>query len=122
MYEQVLCLGKGGAAEVFLMRHVERKTLHAVKRIRVEASSTARTHKDILQEAHIIRRLQHPHIVECCDAFVSSEDANFYIVMEYCDGGTLDDRVKERRPEEFFTKATGMVRAVSFGCTLHARS
>lgn len=43
MYEQVLCLGKGGAAEVFLMRHVERKKLHGVKRIRVEASSTART-------------------------------------------------------------------------------
>lgn len=95
MYEQV-CLGKGGAAEVFLMRHVERKTLHAVKRIRVEGSSTARTHKDILQETHIIRRLQQHHIVECCDAFVNSEDGNLYIVMEYCDGGTLDERVKAR--------------------------
>lgn len=69
MYEQVLGLGKGGAAEVLLMRHVKRKTLHAVKRIRAEASSTARTHKDILQEAHMVRRLQHPHTVECCDAF-----------------------------------------------------
>lgn len=119
MYEQVLCLGKGGAAEVFLMRHLERKTLHAVKRIRVEASSTARTHKDILQEAHIIQRLQHPHIVECCDAFVNSEDGNLYIVMEYCDGGTLDDRVKERRPEEFFTEATVMGWFVQLALGVH---
>lgn len=118
-YEQVLCLGKGGAAEVFLMRHVERKTLHAVKRIRAEASSTARTHKDILQEAHIIRRLQHPHIVQCCDAFVNYEDGNLYIVMEYCDGGTLDDRVKERRPEEFFTEATVMGWFVQLALAAH---
>ncbi|TKS72555.1 Serine/threonine-protein kinase [Collichthys lucidus] len=107
-YEQVLCLGRGGAADVFLMRHVEHKSLHAVKRIKVEDTRTARTQRAILQEADIIRRLQHPHIVECTDAFVNSQDGFIYIVMSYCDGGTLDDRIKERGPEEFFTEDTVM--------------
>lgn len=107
-YEQVLCLGRGGAADVFLMRHVEHKSLHAVKRIKVEDTRTARTQRAILQEADIIRRLQHPHIVKCTDAFVNSQDGFIYIVMSYCDGGTLDDRIKERRPEEFFTEDTVM--------------
>lgn len=105
MYEKVLCLGRGGAADVFLMRHVERKSLHAVKRVKVEG---ARTHSAVLQEAEIIRRLEHPHIVTCSDAFVNPEDGFIYIVMSYCDGGTLDDEVKQRAPGEFFTEATVM--------------
>ncbi|XP_026186348.1 NIMA-related kinase 12 [Mastacembelus armatus] len=107
-YEKVLCLGRGGAADVFLMRHVERKGLHAVKRIKVEDTRTAKTQRAILQEAEIIRSLEHPHIVKCSDAFVNSEDGFIYIVMNYCDGGTLDDKVKERKPKEFFSENTVM--------------
>ncbi|KAJ4946470.1 hypothetical protein JOQ06_024137 [Pogonophryne albipinna] len=106
-YEQVLCLGRGGAAEVFLMRHVESKSLHAVKRIKVESTRRTNTQRTILQEAEIIRSLQHPHVVTCSDAFVSS-DGFIYIVMNYCDGGTLDDKVKQRKPKEFFTEDTVM--------------
>lgn len=107
-YEKVLCLGRGGAADVFLMRHVERKSLHAVKRIKVEETRTAKTQRAILQEAEIIRSLEHHHIVKCSDAFVNSGDGFIYIVMSYCDGGTLDDKVKERKPMEYFTENTVM--------------
>uniref|UniRef100_A0A671Z2Q4 non-specific serine/threonine protein kinase n=1 Tax=Sparus aurata TaxID=8175 RepID=A0A671Z2Q4_SPAAU len=104
----VLVLGRGGAADVFLMRHVGHRSLHAVKRIKVEDTRRAKTQRAILQEADIIRRLQHPHIVTCSDAFVNSSDGFIYIVMTYCDGGTLDDKVKERKPEEFFSEDTVM--------------
>ncbi|AWP12336.1 putative serine/threonine-protein kinase Nek4-like [Scophthalmus maximus] len=107
-YEQVLCLGSGGAADVFLMRHVERKSLHAVKRVKVEHTRAAKTQSAVLQEAEIIRRLEHPHIVTCSEAFVSSDGGFIYIVMAYCDGGTLDDKVKGRKPGEFFTEDTVM--------------
>ncbi len=110
-YEQVLCLGRGGAADVFLMRHVERKSLHAVKRIKVVdtvRSRSAKTQQAILREADIIRRLQHPHIVKCSDAFVNPADGFVSMVMDYCDGGTLDDKVREREPEEFYTEDTVM--------------
>ncbi|XP_070819132.1 NIMA-related kinase 12 [Chaetodon trifascialis] len=107
-YERVLCLGSGGAADVFLMRHDERRSLHAVKRIKVMDTRTAKTQKAILQEADIIRGLQHPHIVKCSDAFVNPDDGFIYIVMNYCDGGTLDDKVKARKPKEFFTEDTVM--------------
>ncbi|XP_071759656.2 NIMA-related kinase 12 [Centroberyx gerrardi] len=107
-YEKVLCLGRGGAAEVFLMRHAETKTLHAVKRIKADESSKTKTQRAILQEAEIIRRLEHPHIVKCSDAFVNGDDGFIYIVMNYCDGGTLDDKVKERKTEEYFAENTVM--------------
>ncbi|XP_075959911.1 NIMA-related kinase 12 [Anarhichas minor] len=106
-YEKVLCLGRGGAADVFLMRHVEGKSLHAVKRIKVEDTRRAKTHRAILQEAEILSRLEHPHVVKCHEAFANT-DGFIYIVMNYCDGGTLDDKVKERKPTEFFTEDTVM--------------
>lgn len=105
-YEQVLCLGRGGGGDVFLMRHVKRKSLHAVKRITVEEKRAAKTHGTILQEAEIIRRLRNPHIVTCSDFFVN--DGSICIVMDYCDGGTLDDKIKERKSREFFTEETVM--------------
>ncbi|XP_041654109.1 NIMA-related kinase 12 [Cheilinus undulatus] len=105
-YEQVLCLGRGGAGDVFLVRHVELRSLHAVKRIKVEETRPTKTKKAILQEAEIIRRLEHPHIVKCSDLFVN--DGFICIVMNYCDGGTLDDKVKERKPEQCFTEETVM--------------
>ncbi|XP_029298222.1 NIMA-related kinase 12 isoform X2 [Cottoperca gobio] len=117
-YEKVLCLGRGGAADVFLMRHVERKSLHAVKRIKVEDARTAKTQRTILQEAEIIRRLEHPHVVTCSDAFVNS-DGFIYIVMNYCDGGTLDDKVKERKPNEYFTEDTVIGWFVQVAVALH---
>lgn len=107
-YERVLRLGSGGAADVFLMRHVERKCLYAVKRIKAETTRRAKTQRAILHEAEIIKRLVHPHVVKCSEAFVNSDDGFVYIVMSYCDGGTLDDRVKERKPGEFFTEHTVM--------------
>ncbi|KAF7657309.1 hypothetical protein LDENG_00028900 [Lucifuga dentata] len=107
-YEELLCLGRGGAADVFLMRHVDYKSLHAVKRMKIDDSRKTKTQRAILQEAEIIRRLEHPHIVKCTDAFVNSDNGFIYIVMDYCDGGTLDDKVKERKPEEYFTEDTVM--------------
>ncbi|XP_058506211.1 NIMA-related kinase 12 [Solea solea] len=109
-YEQVTCLGRGGAADVFLMRHVERKSLHAVKRVKVKGARTATSSQSavLLHEAEIIRRLEHRHIVTCSDAFVSPEDGFIYIVMTYCDGGTLDDKVKQRETGELFSEDTVM--------------
>ncbi|XP_071362778.1 NIMA-related kinase 12 [Trachinotus anak] len=107
-YEKVLCLGRGGAADVFLMRHAERKSLHAVKRVKVEDTRAAKTHRAVLQEAEIIRRLEHPHVVTCSDAFVNPDDGFIYIVMNYCEGGTLDDKVKQRKLGEFFAEDTVM--------------
>lgn len=122
MYEKVLCLGRGGSADVFLMRHAELKTMHAVKRIKLELTRSARTPRAILQEAEIIRKLKHPHIVKCSDAIVNSDEGFIYIVMSYCDGGTLDDKVRERKPRDFFSESTVMgwfVQVTMAVCYIH---
>ncbi|KAM8848991.1 serine/threonine-protein kinase Nek3-like [Synchiropus picturatus] len=107
-YERVTCLGRGSAADVFLMRHTGLQSLHAVKRISLPPGASAGTLNAALQEAEIIRRVKHPHVVQCSDTMVDRGDGFVYLVMDYMDGGSLDDQVKERKPDRFLPQGTVM--------------
>ncbi|GAA6098372.1 NIMA-related kinase 12 [Tachysurus ichikawai] len=107
-YEQILELGRGGAGVVLLMRHKETKKLYAVKKIEVDNSRKIKSKDNILQEAEILRNLKHPHIVMWSDTFCDPAKGHICIAMDYCDGGTLDDQIKGRKAEEYFSEATVM--------------
>ncbi|GER85905.1 hypothetical protein KDW_00670 [Dictyobacter vulcani] len=86
-------IGAGGMATVFkayqpnLDRHVAIKVLpsyHARDPIFV---------KRFVQEARSVAKLAHPNIVQIHD--FGEQDTITYIVMEYVDGGTLKDRLKQ---------------------------
>ncbi|KAJ8338408.1 hypothetical protein SKAU_G00373740 [Synaphobranchus kaupii] len=104
MYENVLSIGRGSSSVVFLMKHNVSKKLYAVKKIEIISSRKSRTKEAVLQEAEILRKLKHPHIVACSNHFFDPHNEFIYIVMDYCDGGTLDDQVKERKEEEYFAE------------------
>lgn len=96
-YEKILKIGRGATADVFLMRNKDTKKVYAVKKIKVDASKRMRTKECILQEATILRKLVHPNIVVCHEYFCDPEDEHVFIVQDYCDGGTLDDHIKQRK-------------------------
>uniref|UniRef100_A0A8C5MEU5 non-specific serine/threonine protein kinase n=1 Tax=Leptobrachium leishanense TaxID=445787 RepID=A0A8C5MEU5_9ANUR len=106
-YEKILKIGRGATAEVFLMRNVKTKKMNAVKKIRIDTTKQKRTKECILQEATILRKLVHPHVVTCYEYFCDSEDEHVFIVQDYCDAGTLDDHIKERKGD-FFPEDTVM--------------
>jgi serine/threonine protein kinase len=60
---------------------------------KIAVEENARKH--FLREMDVCRALDHPNIVR----FFDSGDAvgTFFFVMEYCDGGSLDDLFKQRR-------------------------
>jgi serine/threonine protein kinase len=41
----------------------------------------------------ICKTIRHPNIVECYDIYEDKE--NYYIVMEYCEDGTLKDKLEQ---------------------------
>lgn len=47
-----------------------------------------------LKEARSIAQLNHPNIVRIIDVF--EENGTAYYVMEYAEGGSLKDKVKEK--------------------------
>ncbi|XP_041931461.1 NIMA-related kinase 12 isoform X1 [Alosa sapidissima] len=103
-YESILSLGRGATAVVFLMKHIETGKLCAVKRIGIDSSHRSRTKEAVLQEAEILKKLKHPHVVTWSDTVFDSVDQFIYIVMDYCDGGTLDEQIQARKPNDYFTE------------------
>uniref|UniRef100_A0A674I9S4 non-specific serine/threonine protein kinase n=1 Tax=Terrapene triunguis TaxID=2587831 RepID=A0A674I9S4_9SAUR len=104
-YEQILTIGRGSSAEVFLVRNTETKKLFAVKKIKTDPSKKMRTKEAVLQEVTILGKLKHPHIVTCHEHFF--EEEHMFIIQDYCDGGSLDDHIKMRK-EGYFPENTVM--------------
>ncbi|XP_072361514.1 NIMA-related kinase 12 [Scyliorhinus torazame] len=102
-YERVMTIGRGASAEVLLMNNVETKRLYAVKRIKIDSSLKTRTKEAVMQEATILTRLKHPHIVTCHEYFIDQEE-HVFIVQDYCDGGTLDDLIQSQKAKGFFVE------------------
>ena len=87
-YRLVRLLGKGGFAEVYLGEHVFLKTPVAVKLLHTQLESEDMT--GFLQEAQMIARLQHPHIVRVTDFGMDGDLP--YLVMDFAPNGTLRHR------------------------------
>ncbi len=84
-------LGQGGMAEVFLAW--DRDELVAIKKLLPEFSSLKSFVNGLLSEAKITTLLEHPCIVQTYDAGIAGSD--FYVSMEWVDGVSLQQFLKE---------------------------
>lgn len=81
-------LGEGGFAEVYLGEHIHLGTRAAIKLLAAQL-----TNEDVARfrnEARMVARLTHPHIVRILDFGI--EDKTPYLVMDYAANGTLRQR------------------------------
>lgn len=84
-YRLVRLLGHGGFADVYLGEHIHLSTLAAIKVLDTRLAGDEIT--QFRDEARIIARLEHPHIVRVLDFGV--EDHMPFLVMSYAPNGTL---------------------------------
>lgn len=82
-YRIIQKLGRGGSSEVYLAEHIKLKALRVIKQI----SKNTNYHDQLLQEAHILKDLNHSCIPIIYDF---EEDAhNSYIIEQYIQGQSL---------------------------------
>jgi formylglycine-generating enzyme required for sulfatase activity len=95
-YEILGIYGHGGMGVVYRARQVLANRLVALKMIRAleHASPTDRLRFQIETEA--VARLQHPHIVQLYE--VGEVRGQPFFSLEFCDGSTLTEQLKKRRP------------------------
>jgi tRNA A-37 threonylcarbamoyl transferase component Bud32 len=93
-YEMGKRLGAGGMGAVYLARHKRSGELAAVKVMlsRVRVDDHARQH--FLREIETTRTLSHPHVVQFLNS--GAEGSLFYLLLEYCEGGSVADLMKRR--------------------------
>jgi serine/threonine protein kinase/curved DNA-binding protein CbpA len=97
-YQFVSRLGAGAFGEVYCVHDTMLERNVAVKRVRLDAFAEPAQRKELrertIREAKVAAKLKHPHIVTIHDV-VDRPDMSF-IVMEFIDGRTLANLLRER--------------------------
>jgi predicted Ser/Thr protein kinase len=88
-------LGEGGMGTVYLGRHPGLNRPVAVKILTAPLAQNAEFIERFQREARLAARLEHPNVVQVHD--VGEQDGLHYIVMQYIEGKSLDQILKERK-------------------------
>jgi serine/threonine protein kinase len=85
-------LGQGGLSAVYKARHRQLQHLVAIKLINADVLDNAESRQQFLQEVDTMARLDHPNIVQFCDA--DEWKGTHYFAMEYVEGTDLGKVVR----------------------------
>ena len=97
-------LGAGGMGEVYRAEDTKLKRQVALKRVTPELAADPSYRSRFLREAERASSLAHEHIAAVYD--VLEENGEIFLVMEYVEGQTLRERMREPFSEqEFFELA-----------------
>lgn len=100
-------IGSGGFSEVFLATDLSTGQKVAIKKVSLLQKSLQKTNvlNKLSAEIELMKKLDHPNIVSYYDTIKTNVD--WYIVMEYCNAGTLEDVIK-------FNESMGQKKDISF--------
>ncbi|OHS97608.1 CAMK family protein kinase [Tritrichomonas foetus] len=84
-------LGSGAFSQVWLAQHVSLRKKVAIKVISKQSVRTPKGHSRFIRETEIQKRVHHPYIASLF--YVSENILHHYLVMEYVNGITLQNRI-----------------------------
>ncbi|MCP9473489.1 MAG: serine/threonine protein kinase, partial [Nitrospira sp.] len=113
-YELLGELGRGGMGVVYKARHKRLNRVVALKMVLSGGHASAAELARFLTEAEAVAALQHPNIVQIHE--IGRHNGLPYFTLEFMDGGSLTDRVKEHPlpPREAARIVEAMARAMHF--------
>ena len=92
-YDVIKDLGRGSFALVRLVKHKLTGAIRAMKAIR--KTEDEELEKNIINEINILMKLDHPNIVKIFEFYIS--DTKYYLITEYCPGGSLFNLINENK-------------------------
>jgi tRNA A-37 threonylcarbamoyl transferase component Bud32 len=108
------CLGHGGMGVVYKARQSKLNRLVALKILAPEKGADPKFAERFLREAQALARLSHPNIVTVHD--YGEADGMFFLLMEFVDGMTLRQLLREGRmkPEQALAIVPPICEALQF--------
>ena len=103
-YEIVSVVGEGGYGKVYRGYDVGMKRYVAIKELLVDTATTSPKEWQNYQsrfrkEAQVLSQFSHPNVVTAY-ALETNAEGNTYLVLEYVDGGSLEQLLKKESPLE----------------------
>lgn len=98
LYRIESLLGEGGFSKVYKVHDLQTKNIYALKVLKQKAVENAAILQRFLKEAHILKEINHPHIVHIYDIYAGEKLV--YIVMEYLEGRNLAEFLKTNNAQK----------------------
>ncbi|XP_055982223.1 serine/threonine-protein kinase Nek3 isoform X2 [Sorex fumeus] len=96
-YTVLRVIGEGSFGRALLVQQKSSTQMFAMKEIRLPKSFSDT--QNCRKEAVLLARMKHPNVVAFKESFEA--EGHLYIVMEYCDGGDLMQRIKHQKGKLF---------------------
>ncbi|XP_053419087.1 serine/threonine-protein kinase Nek3 isoform X1 [Nycticebus coucang] len=96
-YVVLRVIGEGSFGRALLVQQENSNQMFAMKEIRLSKSFSDM--QNSRKEAILLAKMKHPNIVAFKESFEA--EGHLYIVMEYCDGGDLMQKIKQRKGKLF---------------------
>ena len=106
-YELIESLGAGGMAQVWLVEETATGMRQALKLMLPKAASEQSKRNLFTRETDLLGQLDHPNIVRQYSSGGLGE--TFFILMEYCNGGTLSQQLKQHGRRMPVARATHII-------------
>ncbi|SHJ42251.1 serine/threonine protein kinase [Clostridium amylolyticum] len=97
-YQIIDILGKGGMSTVYLAKDTNLQKFWAIKKV---LKSSKNLKADLMAEANILKRLDHPALPRIVD-IIEKEDS-IYVILDFIDGISLDKKLVEFGVVDEFT-------------------
>lgn len=115
-------LGEGSFGQVFRAKHLRTNAIVAVKVVPNQEGDAAEADK-IMGEIDILSKCNSPYIVGYFECFVAPpkkkmEAGEMWIVMEFCDGGSISDLIEAAGGRGSFAMPEEAIRAACAGIVL----
>jgi eukaryotic-like serine/threonine-protein kinase len=96
-YEILEKIGEGGMGEVYKARHVHLDEIRIIKVTKPDALGEGPEPRRFQEEARIATLVRHPSVAALYD-FSRLPDGSYYMVWEYIDGVTLEQKLRRHGP------------------------
>ena len=103
-YKFICQIGKGNFGRISkIMRKSDHKVL--IWKELDYGLMSEKEKEQIVSEVNILRELKHPNIVRYYDRIIDKKNSRIYIIMEYCEGGDLNQLIKRcKKTGEFIAE------------------
>lgn len=117
LYKVIRVIGRGAFSTSLLVEQPDTSTQYALKIVHlnklIAAGITASTTESVaISEALKIQRLEHPNIIKCFSSWsktFSPTDKTVVLKLNYCQGGTLSEKIADRTQEIQTRKWIGQI-------------
>ncbi|EJT97249.1 kinase-like protein [Dacryopinax primogenitus] len=110
-FEVISRLGEGAGGSVDKVREIATGLIWARKTIPAPSAPV----QQLRRELNFLSNCKHPHIVVFHGAYLSANDSLINVLMEYCEGGSLE-AVRDRMREERARMSEKVIAKIAEGC------